>query len=550
MQDLVTFHNNFYKYPSKETQDAFLLNCCVPKKPTRKRPRKGNHKSKKFQTEFNVYSMMQKKKIRVCQTAFLGILHITKHRVQYIAKSFMESGGQVVKEKRGGDRKTIKFAEKKKAVMLFINMFYVDEPHYCRGHSERRYLPAELSINKIWKMYNKQVGLEEDLKVKKGYFRRIFNTNYNLGFGSPRTDVCSFCLRLIEQIKRERDETAKQRLRVEWRVHKLKAKAFFALVKEEQADLKTLSFDCQKNLPLPKTPDQITYYSRQVYLYNCTVVEGSSKSPLTPENVFAYCWTEDEYAKGANEIASIIYHRLRNTDFTGISTIRLIADGCPGQNKNSIMLTMCSKWLVTSAPNNVQEIQIVFPVVGHSFIPPDRVFAHAEKESRKLECIITPENYLDIIGAHSTIVRLGTDCEVFNFKKSMATTMKDVGSWHFQFKKCKRFFIKRSFKPGNVVINGEVNFNNREGVFKKVTRKNKNVCDINPDAIEMKSVKLKPAKLVDVKKLLCCHFGEDWENQEGLGFYKNILQAPTEEEEENDSSEAFCERRTEENCFI
>lgn len=90
MQDLVTFHNNFYKYPSKETQDVFLLNCCVPKKPTRKRPRKGNHKSKKFQTVFNVYSMMQKKKIRVCQTAFMGILHITKHRVQYIAKSFVE----------------------------------------------------------------------------------------------------------------------------------------------------------------------------------------------------------------------------------------------------------------------------------------------------------------------------------------------------------------------------------------------------------------------------------------------------------------------------
>ncbi|CAH4034882.1 unnamed protein product [Pieris brassicae] len=356
-------------------------------------------KSKTFQTTFTVYSSMQKKKIRVCQRAFLRILHITKHRVQYIAKRFVESGGEPVKERRGGSHKSKKFAAKKNAVMLFINMFYVDEPHYCRGHSERRYLPAELSINKMRKMYNNQEGLEEDLKVKKGYFRKIFNNNYNLGFGSPRTDVCSVCLQLFEKIKRESDETEKQRLCVESRVHKLKAKAFYALVKEEQSDLKTLSFDCQKNLPLPKTPDQITYYPRQLYLYNCTVVEGSSKAPMTRENVFAYCWTEDEYAKGANEITSVLWHRLGNTDFTGIRTVRLIADGCPGQNKNSIMLTMCSKWLLI--------VRIVFPVVGHSFLPPDRVFAHVEKETRKLECNITPENYLDIIGSHSTIVRLG-----------------------------------------------------------------------------------------------------------------------------------------------
>ncbi|CAH4033330.1 unnamed protein product [Pieris brassicae] len=152
-------------------------------------------------------------------------------------------------------------------------------------------------------MYNNQEGLEEDLKVKKGYFRKIFDNNYNLGFGSPRTDVCSVCLQLFEKIKRASDETEKQRL------------------------------------------------------------QGSSKAPLTRENVFAYCWTEDEYDKGANEIASVLWHRLGNTDFTGIRTVRLIADGCPGQNKNCIMLTMCSKWLLTSAPNDVQEIQIVFPVV-------------------------------------------------------------------------------------------------------------------------------------------------------------------------------------------
>lgn len=153
--------------------------------------------------------------------------------------------------------------------------------------------------------------------------------------------------------KREKIETLKQGFRIEHRVHKLKAKPFLNLVKAERHDLKTFSFDCQKNLPLPKTPDQITYYSRQFYLYKCTVVEGSSKSPLTKDNVFAYCWTENEYAKGSNEIASIVFHRLRNTDLAGIKMMRLIAGGCPGQNKNTTMIAMCSKWLVDLAPNHV-----------------------------------------------------------------------------------------------------------------------------------------------------------------------------------------------------
>lgn len=165
-------------------------------------------------------------------------------------------------------------------------------------------------------------------------------------------------------------------------------------------------------MPLPKIPDQSTYYSRQIYLYNCTVVEGSSKSKLTKNNVFAYCWTENEFQKGSNEISSAVYHRLMNTDFTDIQTVRLIADGCGGQNKNSIKVAMCSKWLAESAPSNVQSLELVFPVVGHSFIPPDRVFAQIEKEVRKRETIVQPEEYIEIINQWSTIIRMGVECQV------------------------------------------------------------------------------------------------------------------------------------------
>ena len=138
-------------------------------------------------------------------------------------------------------------------------------------------------------------------KVKPLYFRNIFNTSFNLGFGTPRVDVCSTCLQLTEKIK-VASEGDKARLMVEKTVHKRCAKAFFEMLKTEDPSIKIISFDCQKNMPLPKIPDQTTYYARQLYFCNFTVVEGNSKSQLTNQNVFCYCWTEDEYAKDANLI--------------------------------------------------------------------------------------------------------------------------------------------------------------------------------------------------------------------------------------------------------
>lgn len=220
-------------------------------------------------------------------------------------------------------------------------------------------------------MYNNQTNSE--LKVKQAYFRNIFDTNFNLRFISPRTDVCSECLQFTEKIKIEKDHKIRNDLIIKQRVHKLKAKAFFDYAKEEKPDLVTLTFDCEKNLVLPKTPDQSAYYSRQVYLFNFTVVQGLSKSNLTPENVYSYCWTENVFPKASNQIASALYDRLQNTDLSSISTIRLMADGCAGQNKNSTVLAMCAKWL-SEAPRHVKTIELIFPVMGHSYIPPDKSF--------------------------------------------------------------------------------------------------------------------------------------------------------------------------------
>lgn len=226
------------------------------------------------------------------------------------------------------------------------------------------------------------------------------------------------------------------------------------------------SYDCQKNLVNPKVQDQIAYYSRQLYTYNFTIVQGSSHGHLDESTVFSYVWMEHEFAKGANQIASAVYHRLKATDFTQYKKIKLCSDGCGGQNRNSIVLGMVIWFLQEIAPKNILEIELVFPVTGHSFLPSDRVFGRIEKELKKIPVITDPETYVTIFKEHSTVTKLA-DIEVLDWKEASQKSLKSTGSWHIKFNEAKRFILRRK-KNGTVLVQGEKFYNTDLGTAKHV----------------------------------------------------------------------------------
>ncbi|CAG9792679.1 unnamed protein product [Diatraea saccharalis] len=342
---------------------------------------------------------------------------------------------------------------------------------------------------------------------------------------SPKTDVCSVCLQLTEKIKAEQDNGKKNELITEKRIHSLRAKAFFEKLREQCEGLITISFDFQKNLPLPKLPDQITYYSRQLYFFNLTMVVGSSNDSLGKDRVFAYCCTENQFNKDSNLVASAVYHRLTHIDKTGIRNIRLVADGCGGQNKNCIVLGACSKWLLEN--QNISSIELVFPVTGHSYMPADRQFGIIEKKIRKMDTIVHPDEITDVISETSTIIKLGSDCPVKDWRSSVKSVVKDTTSWPMKFKECKRFILKRSKKEGNVLIRGELFYKSDVGKAVNVCQKHKNIAMIVPQT--MSDIKaLNKNKLQDVKMLLKKHFGDDWVDIPTLSFYNDVLSSQSE----------------------
>nr|CAI5839120.1 unnamed protein product [Callosobruchus analis] len=404
----------------------------------------------------------------------------------------------------------------------FILKYATVKKHYCRGRSLRQYVSSDLSVKKLWIFYNNKYP---EAQCKESYFRFIFNTKFNIGFNAPQVDVCSYCLEYRGKIKREKNPEHKATFVTEYKLHKLKAKRFFEILKKEEAHVITLSYDCEKNLVLPKIPDQITYYKRQLYLYNFTVVIGSSKVKLTKNNVFMHTWLESESAKSSNEIASAVYSILKNLEISDdIQELKLVSDGCTGQNKNSAMIAMCAKWLANDAPKHIQTINLIFPVTGHSFLPPDRVFGQIEKKLKKIDTLTDVNDYYKIFENFGTVKKLGIQWKALDWRKAIADVIKPTSALHFKINSCKRIILTRGKK--GILVRGEPNYSGDINNPLGITKRGKQISNICPKEIELNKVELNIKKVKNVDELLCKHFGVDWQTkaeQENLMYYKNVV---------------------------
>nr|CAI5867789.1 unnamed protein product [Callosobruchus analis] len=257
-------------------------------------------------------------------------------------------------------------------------------------------------------------------------------------------------------------------------------------------------------------------YENQVSSELC----GRSGGKLDSSRVFSYLWLETDAPKDSNSIASAVYHCLKNFHFKGsIQTVRLFADGCGGQNKNGTMMAMLSSWLLNDAPKTLNCIEIVFPIVGYSFMPPDRVFGLVEKSLKKKSMIINPKEYDEVIGTWSTIRKIDEWC-ILDWRNESKSHLKPPGSWHFQFNKAKRFILTRSSKA-NILVRGEPNYVTDIGEGKGICKKGKKKSLLSPSTIPF-GRQLKGDKS-SIDRLLCSHYGPSWKNNPELSMYKRFF---------------------------
>ena len=137
----------------------------------------------------------------------------------------------------------------------------------------------------------------------KGKFcQEIFNTKFDISFGSTKSDNCNRRDLLLTSLKTEIDEQKRMKLTVQLELQQHKAKFGYNNNLKSEKELATqdptislISFDLQQVLPTPYT--KVVVYKRQLSVYSLGVAEvATGKS-------FLHMWPETDRGRGSEDVA-------------------------------------------------------------------------------------------------------------------------------------------------------------------------------------------------------------------------------------------------------
>ncbi|CAG9823943.1 unnamed protein product [Phaedon cochleariae] len=303
------------------------------------------------------------------------------------AANKLSSNGILEQDKRGKHQPSNKLPQNvEKFIRNQILNFPAVESHYCRKSSGKKYLDSSLNISIMYRMYKELCSTENVQIVTFEKYRQIFS-EYNLGFFKPKKDQCKKCLEfenMSEEEKKAVQEAYKKHLNRKNEARR--ARDEDKLIAKENPKVLAFNFDLQAVLTTPKGSAGQIFYLRKLAVFNFTIYN------LGNQNVMCYLWDETKGKRGANEIASCVYDFIMS--HSEIEEVRMMSDGCGGQQKNSIFATMCIQLLAEHPSLNV--IDHRFFETGHTEMECDSIHSKIEKKSKYVP-VYTPEGWAQLI---------------------------------------------------------------------------------------------------------------------------------------------------------
>ncbi|CAH2018113.1 unnamed protein product [Acanthoscelides obtectus] len=229
-------------------------------------------------------------------------------------------------------------------------------------------------------------------------YHDIFKSKFNLRFGLPRSDTCSYCDKLFMKLCSTDDANEKKKIEIESEIHHRKAEAGYKTLKDDTETSKlnpnyvVLCTDLQQVLFCPNLTHSSVFYQRQFSTYNYAVHN------MGEENATMLLWHEAMAHRGSTEIASALlfyitnkYSRLK----AGEERRKLVvwSDRCVGQNNNWKMLTMLRLLVLEKFFTQVEQ---KFLTSGHSFLPCDRDFSLIDDKKKSLKYLFPHSGLLSL----------------------------------------------------------------------------------------------------------------------------------------------------------
>lgn len=336
----------------------------------------------------NYFLEVGSNKIAVCKKCFTFTLSETEQSIKTVVSAKLD--GRVIGDGRGKHKCTKKLSiAKENEILDFIKSFPSYESHYTRRDTSKRYLPSDLSVNEMHRLYCEKYAYS----VSISKFSPLFST-LNLKFKKPKIDTCHKCDLLQCKIQVAKPEELDS-LQLEQSKHvNLAEKAYNAKKNDKQraladATLKVLCFDLQQCLPTPLLRTSLSFYKRPLWTFNLTMHDCASNQAS------CYMWHEAISKRGGNEIASCVFDHLLTLN-TNAKHVVLYSDSCPGQNKNSFIATMFAIFM--QFKNNVDIIDHKFLVPGHTHMECDSDHALIEKRKKLTSTKKSCKKTIPVIG--------------------------------------------------------------------------------------------------------------------------------------------------------
>jgi len=390
-QDCQGIFNGFWALGNHDAQTAFIGGC-IEQKHTMAHKQTAQGLSKNYTRTYHV--RVGNRDVTVCKAFFLEVLGISAGRVDRVLKGQRENGGVVTKDKRGRYVR-LKDSRSHEEVLSHIRSFPVNNSHYTRAHSANRmYLSSDLSVNEMYDLYLEKCKEMGTVPVKPWYYRDVFNTEFNLAFHPPRKDSCKQCdiFKInIEAAATANDQARVSSLKTEHELHLRKVEAVRSVLRSEQvasADHEAFSFDLQKVMSFPQLTTNEVYYCRQLSVYNLGI-----HNLVTGQGIMNV-WDEAVASRGAEDIGSCILKYCKEKAESGIKSITAFSDACGGQNRNYKLALI---WMHLSQASNLEEINHIFMVSGHSYLPNDADFGIIERAIYRCKQLYVPEQFYNII---------------------------------------------------------------------------------------------------------------------------------------------------------
>lgn len=464
----------------------------------------------------------------VCKSMFLSTIgHTCDQQVRTVLNK-NSNDGFVEKENRGGARKVDTHLNTRENIKEHINLYPRVESHYVRQDSRCQYIHPGLNIRKMYEMYKEWCLNRNQQCASISSYKTVFY-GLNIKFFKPKKDLCDLCATANPAFREEENEEM-QAIRLaakgKWTDHIAQKDYVRKLKKQDKEsaihnkERATAVFDLMQVVYLPISDQSSVFYKRRLSCYCFTVFD------LGTNQGYCFNWNETEAQRGSNEIASGVFMFLRELEKSSPDTreVSLYADGCAGQNKNSIFPSMLFHFLGLS--EKIETITVTYFVPGHGESEGDAMHSTIEGAIKRAGNIALPQQLNTITKMacqkkpYETFTLADNEFQVIDFKNyrndiGLLRTKISVSGMPIDWTKVRQLKVQK----GNPSLYFKMD--HRTDEWEELLQTTRRRCSSNsPNLVLRGPIKLSAGKYADLVSL--CNGPTPVIKPSAAGFFRSL----------------------------